>query len=71
MLQLLVIMLDLLVVREKHRFGVSLISGRMVCIVKEVQIVSELFLHHFNLGFSKHASISAEVFYGVGLKLVG
>ena len=48
-LQLRVIMLGLLVVREKRRFGVSLVSGGMVRIVEEVQIVLELLLHHFNL----------------------
>ena len=64
-------MLDLPIVGKERCFGVSLLGGRVVRIVEEVQIVLERFLHHFNLSISVHVPITAQVFNRVSLELVG
>ena len=68
--KLIVIVLNTLVIREKSRVRV-IFTCRVICIAKEVQHSSRHFFNPFNLVFSVHACVPAEVLSRIGFKLVG
>ena len=67
--KLFIIVLDTLVISEKSRARV-IVACRVVCVAKEVEHFSRHFFNPFNLVFSVHSCVPAEVIFRIGFELV-